>query len=209
MTVAEDAPDRSGRWTVKGAATRARIVETAAALMYERGVAGTSTEDIREAAGVSNSQLYHYFAGKDDLTHAVIAYQVEQVLAAQQPLLSGLDSFAALQAWREVLVGLASRQHGRGGCPIASLASEVADVDEDARVALVAGFARWESAIREGLIAMRARGELRGDADPDRLAVVTLAALQGGFLLTQTRRDVAPLHIALDAAIAYIHTFAT
>lgn len=98
MTVAEHAPDRSGRWTVKGRATRARIVETAAALMYERGVAGTSTEDIRDAAGVSNSQLYHYFAGKDDLTHAVIAYQVEQVLAVQQPLLSGLESFAALQA---------------------------------------------------------------------------------------------------------------
>lgn len=209
MTVAEDAPDRSGRWTVKGRATRARIVETAAALMYERGVAGTSTEDIREAAGVSNSQLYHYFAGKDDLTHAVIAYQVEQVLAVQQSLLSGLESFAALQAWRDVLVGFPARRHGRGGCPIGSLASEVADLDEDARIVLVAGFARWESAIRDGLVAMRERGELRGDAEPDRLALVTLAALQGGLLLTQIRRDVAPFHIALDAAIAYIRTFAT
>ncbi|MGH3695211.1 MAG: TetR/AcrR family transcriptional regulator [Pseudonocardiaceae bacterium] len=209
MTVAADAPDRSGRWTVKGAATRARIVETAAALMYERGVAGTSTEDIREAAGVSNSQLYHYFAGKDDLTHAVIVYQVERVLTVQQSLLSGLDSFAGLLAWRDVLVGFVSRRHGRGGCPIGSLAGEVADLDEDARLALVAGFARWENAIRDGLVAMRARGELRRDAEPDRLALVTLAALQGGLLLAQTRRDVAPFHTALDAAISYIRTFAT
>lgn len=108
-----------------------------------------------------------------------------------------------------MLVGFPARRHGRGGCPIGSLASEVADLDEDARIILVAGFARWESAIRDGLVAMRERGELRGDAEPDRLALVILAALQGGLLLTQTRRDVAPFHIALDAAIAYIRTFAT
>jgi AcrR family transcriptional regulator len=44
--------------------------------MYEHGVAGTTTEDILQAAGVSNSQLYHYFADKAELTRAVIAYQI-------------------------------------------------------------------------------------------------------------------------------------
>jgi hypothetical protein len=56
---------------------------------------------------------------------------------------------------------------------------------------------------------MRERGELRADADPDRLALATLTALQGGLLLTQTRRDNTPLKTGLDAAIAYIRTFAT
>ncbi len=50
--------------TPKGRATRERIVAAAAALTYERGVAGTSTEEVREAAGVSASQLYHYFDSK-------------------------------------------------------------------------------------------------------------------------------------------------
>lgn len=208
MIVSDDALDGTVRWTVKGRATRARIVRAAAALMHERGVAATSTEDVLAAAEVSNSQLYHYFADKNDLTRAVIAYQIEHVLAVQ-PLLSQLDSFAALQAWRDALVAFVAHRHGRGGCPLGSLAAELADLDEDARVALVAGFARWQAAIREGLAAMREGGELRDDADPDRLALATLAALQGGLLLTQTRRDTAPVQAGLDAAIAYIHTFAS
>ena len=41
------------------------------------------------------------------------------------------------------------------------------------------------------------------------LVLATLAALQGGCLLTQTRRDAAPLAAALDMAIAHIESYAT
>jgi AcrR family transcriptional regulator len=177
--------------------------------MYRQGVAGTSTQEIQQAAQVSNSQLYHYFADKQDLTRAVVAYQIERVLSPQETLLTGLDSFAALEGWRDALVTFASRREGQGGCPIGSLASELAELDEPARVALAAGLKRWEAAIRTGLAAMRERGELRAAADPDQLALATLTALQGGLLLTQTRRDSTPLKTGLDAAIGYIRTFAT
>ena len=181
----------------------------AAALMYEHGVANTSTQDILRAAEVSNSQLYHYFADKDDLVRAVVACQVERVVGFQETLLSRLDSFAALEGWRDAAVSLASKRRGRGGCPVGSLASELADVDETARQALCAGFERWESAIRDGLATMRERGELRADADPDALALATLTTLQGGLLLSQTRRDATPLATGLDAAVAHIRTYAT
>jgi TetR/AcrR family transcriptional repressor of nem operon len=138
----------------------------------------------------------------------VIAHQVERVLCIQESLLGGLDSFAALQAWRDALVEVVSERHGRGGCPIGSLASELADLDEPARVALAGGFDRWQTTIRDGLTAMRDRGELRDDADPDRLAVATLASLQGGLLLSKTRRDSTPLKTGLDAAIDHIRSFA-
>src|ERR1700760_4778305 len=96
--------------TKKGRATRDRIVAAAAALMYSHGVAGTSTPAVRDAAGVSSSQIYHYFAGKDDLTRAVIAFQAEAILSQQTPFLARLDSFDALHAWRDVVVD-AARQH--------------------------------------------------------------------------------------------------
>jgi hypothetical protein len=56
---------------------------------------------------------------------------------------------------------------------------------------------------------MRERGELRADADPDRLATALLGALQGGMLLTQTRRDPAPLEATLGAMLGYIESFAS
>jgi TetR/AcrR family transcriptional repressor of nem operon len=177
--------------------------------MYEGGVAGTSTQDILRAAEVSNSQLYHYFADKDDLARAVVAHQIERVLTYQEGLLADLDSFAALDGWRDAVVGFASQPHGQGGCPVGALASELADLDEPARQILMAGFERWETAIRNGLTTMRDRGVLRPDADPHTLALATLTALQGGLLLTKVRRDSAALAAGLDGAIAYVRTFAT
>ncbi|MBW0101190.1 TetR/AcrR family transcriptional regulator [Pseudonocardia sp. KRD-291] len=175
--------------------------------MFERGVAVTSIDDVRSAAEVSSSQLYHYFDGKRELVRAVIAHQTEAVLAAQQPQLSRLDSIEGLQTWRDLVLGVQAGRNGAGGCPIGSLAAELAEIDPEARLDLADGLGRWAGAIRDGLAAMRARGDLDESADPDRLAMVTLAALQGGLLLAQVHRDTAPLQAALDAAIAHIRSF--
>ena len=48
---------------------------------------------------------------------------------------------------------------------------------------------------------MAARGELHPGADPAALAQNTLAAVQGGLLLTQVRRDPNQLRKALDGAL--------
>lgn len=192
------------RLTKKGAETRARILGAAAGLIFERGVAGTGMEDIKEAAGVSSSQLYHYFADKQALVHAVIAHQSDAVVAAQEPLLGKLDSLDALRAWRDQAVAIQRQLNCEGGCPIGTLAGELAEADPDARADLAAGFARWEGAIAQGIEAMHGRGELPAEVDPDRLALALLAAHQGGLLLTQVRREPAPLEAVLDAMIDHV-----
>jgi len=193
--------------TDKGRATRNRVLDAAAELVFEHGVAGTSLDDVRAAANVSKGQLYHYFADKDDLVHAVIDRTVQQVLDAQ-PRLVDLSSWAAIAAWFDDLVALQVDRHAVGGCPIGSLAGELAETDEQSRTQLAAGFDQWEAPIREGLRQMQADGKLRRGADPARLATATLAAIQGGLVLTQTRRDPQQLRIALDAATAYLRSFA-
>ena len=72
------------RLTSRGAATRERIVAGAAALIYERGVASTSLDDIMAATRTSKSQLYHYFADKDALVLVVIRHQLDQIIAGQE-----------------------------------------------------------------------------------------------------------------------------
>src|ERR1700744_4372092 len=68
------------RLTPKGARTRARIVEEAAALIHERGVAGTTLEDVKVAADVSGSQMYHYFPDKTALGQAVTDPQADPIV---------------------------------------------------------------------------------------------------------------------------------
>ncbi len=201
-------PASARKFTAKGVATRTRIISAAAELVFAHGVARTSIEDVQQQAGVSASQMYHYFTDKNDLIRAVIAHQTDGILAAQRPLLDELDSFAALEGWRDLLIDLQEKRHCVGGCPIGSIAAELADDDPQARTDLADGFERWEAPIRSGLARMRARGDLRPDTDTDALALALLVALQGGLLLTQTRRNTAPLRAGLDTVLAHIRTHA-
>jgi AcrR family transcriptional regulator len=190
--------------TSKGRATRARIVGAASELMLDQGVARTTIEDIQAAAQVSASQMYHYFTSKDALVMAVIDYQEEQVLAVQHQGLDGLDSLAAMARWRDLVVATAGGLGCAGGCPLGSLASDLSETDPLARVRLAASFARWEAMLERGLAAMRDRGELPATADPGELALALLAAVQGGLLLAQVRRETRPLEAAIDTILAHI-----
>ena len=195
--------------TARGRATRQRIVASAAALIRERGVAETSVDDVLERAGASKSQLYLYFADRAALVREVVAENADLVLAAQEPHLSSLDSWKAIRAWLDSLVELQQDAGARGGCAIGSLVGQLAETDEQARQLLADGFARWEAPLRRGLDSLQERGKLDLNADPDRLATATLAAIQGGLVLTQTRRDPRQLAIAVDAAYDHLRSYAT
>src|SRR5918996_676542 len=85
--------------TEKGRATRERILQAAAELVAERGVAGMSLDDVRARTGTSRSQLYHYFDDRDDLVRAVIDVTTDAVIDVQGDLLGRLDSWAGIERW--------------------------------------------------------------------------------------------------------------
>jgi TetR/AcrR family transcriptional repressor of nem operon len=188
--------------TEKGRATRRRILDAACRLIAERGVAAVSLEDVEREAGVGRSQLYHYFDGRDDLLRAVIDTTTELVLGSQNGLLDNLDSLAAIDRWFDGLVALQEQGGAVGGCPIGSLVGQLAERDEQTRAALASGFERWEQPLVDGLSRMQERSELRPDASVETLADITMAAIQGGLLLTQVRRDPEQLRRALAGARA-------
>ena len=192
--------------TAKGRATRARVLKVAADLMFEHGAAATSIDDVKRAAKVSASQVGYYFGDKQSLVRAVIEYQAETLIEGQRPLLDRLDSFEALHAWRDYIVAMRMERQYVGGCPVGSLASELADSSPALREDIAAAFLRWREPIAAGLAAMRDRGELRSEADPETLSMALLAAVEGGTLLAQTLREVAPLEAVLDAVLAHVHS---
>ncbi len=196
----------AARITARGAATRARIVKAAADLMYVKGVAATTLDDVRAASGTSKSQLYRHFPDKDALVHAVVSTQSQTILAREHAQLDRLNSFAGLVRWRNVLTQLNRLQHGAYGCALGSMAIELSDQDDQARSALADTFAEWQRLIAAGLQRMKDKGTLRQDADPAALATGLMAALQGGYLLAQTTRDTTSMEIALDMALAQIKT---
>ncbi|HWH20125.1 MAG TPA: TetR family transcriptional regulator C-terminal domain-containing protein [Solirubrobacterales bacterium] len=195
------------RLTARGRATRARIIDAAARLMYEHGAANTSFEEVRKAAKASGSQMSHYFADKRSLIRAVIAHQADAVMADHHDAAIGnLDSVAALRVWASQIVDQQRSQNFEGGCRLGALAAELVESDAELRADFAAGFERWEALLRRGLLTMQQRGDLGPDANPDALARSLLAATQGGYLLTQAYRDATPLEDALGAAIDHIES---
>ena len=188
------------RLTPKGERTRARIVEEAAVLIHERGVAGTTLDDVKAAAEVSGSQMYHYFPDKNDLVQAVIDYQADATVSNQRH--ADLGSVAGVQAWRDMVIYAAERVQAKGGCPLGSLGGQLAESDPEARSLIAAGFERWTTEISEGLRSLQASGQLPPGLDPDDLAVTLLATLQGGLLLAQVQRSTRPFETAVDTLLA-------
>lgn len=61
------APKPRGRPSVRRELVERQIKEHAARLFAERGVSGTTLQDIADAAGLSRQAVYHYVDSKDDL----------------------------------------------------------------------------------------------------------------------------------------------
>lgn len=192
--------------TGRGRASRERIVERAAELVAEHGVAGTSLDEVLAAAGASKSQLYHYFAGRDELVEAAVERRCAQVLAELTQALGNVATLAELEATLAGFIA-AYEQQGLPGCPIGSLASEVAERNDGARLRVAAAFDTWEGLVSGALGRMRERGELRADASPDVLATALLASIEGGLLLSQARKHPASLRIAIAAGLAHVKSY--
>ena len=197
------ASNSKGSLTARGAQTRQRIIDTTAKLIYERGAEATTLDEVCEAGRISRSQLYHYFEDKEALVREVITLQANRILAAQSPPIDELDSIDALRRWAKTVEHL-HRASGGGGCPLGSLANELAHRSDGARILLQEGFRAWTDRLARGFERMQSRGDLDVDTSPTELAVAMVAAVEGGLLLAKTARSPAPLKCALDMALRYV-----
>jgi AcrR family transcriptional regulator len=193
------------RLTARGAKTRSRIVTSAADLMRVRGIGGTTLDDVVSASKVSKSQLYRHFDDKPALVRAVIEHVGERTIAGERERLENVRTMAGLRRWRDALVERNALQQGRYGFPLGSLANEFSDQDSIARTKLQDLFGAWHELFEGVLRRFQQDGVIPQDTDVAQLATGFVAAVQGGYLLAQTSRDVTPMASAIDMAIAHLN----
>ncbi|GAA2682004.1 TetR/AcrR family transcriptional regulator [Streptomyces lunalinharesii] len=193
--------------TAKGRATRARIVEGAAEVLREQGVAHTTLDDIRGRTGTSKSQLFHYFpAGKDELLLAVAQFEADRVLEDQQPHLGRLDSWESWHRWRDAVVERYERQGDH--CPLGTLFLQVGRSSPGARAIVTELMRQWQRHLASGIRALRTNGLVASALDVDRTAAALLAGVQGGVTIMMSTGDSTHLKAALDTGIEHLRTAA-
>jgi AcrR family transcriptional regulator len=193
--------------TAKGAATRRRIIEGAAAEIRERGVAATTLDDVRARTATSKSQLFHYFpGGKDELLLAVARHEADRVLADQQPQLGELTSWPAWRAWRDRVV---ARYRDQGTtCPLNMLISQIGRSTPGAQAVVTGLLERWQAEIAAGVRHMQRAGEVDDGLDADRAAAAILSGVQGGVLILLSTGGSTHLEAALDTGIEFLQASA-
>lgn len=186
-----------GALTPKGQATRARIIEGAAEVLRELGVAEATLDDIRLHTGTSKSQLFHYFPdGKDALLLAVAQYEADRVLDDQQPYLGCLDSWDAWYQWRDILV---ARYEAQGDfCPLGSLFLQIGRTRPGARAIVTELMRNWQANLAAGIRALQRNGHVPTALDVEQSAAALLAGIQGGVSIMLSTGDSTHLRAALD-----------
>lgn len=204
--------NRSGepRLTAKGRATRDRIVQAAAEVILADGLSALKMVNVRKSAAVSGSQLAHYFGSKQALIRAVVSHQIAVVLDFhRQTALHGLSSFDDFERWIELNMRYFKRIGYHGTPTFHALAGQLVKSDELTRTTLAAGYGQWVELFEQAIQQMKDRGVLVAHADPRRLALVVVAAHQGGGTLAYTYRRDWPHSDAVRFAVNYLRMFAT
>jgi AcrR family transcriptional regulator len=165
--------------THSNAEVRERILDTACALFYQRGVRAVGVDLVVAQAGVAKTSLYRHFGTKDDLIAAFLEREDKDFWGTWDRTArehSG-DAAAELDAhlgWIGERVGRANYR----GCPQINVAAEFPEIDHPARK--VAATHKHE--MRERL---KGIAERLGVARPDELAGQLSLLINGAFVSSQ------------------------
>jgi AcrR family transcriptional regulator len=162
-----------------GTEVRNKILETASALFYRRGVRAVGVDLVVAEAGVAKTSLYRHFGTKDDLVAAFLAREDEDFWGTWDRVAEKYkdDPRAELDAHLEWIGERVERPNYRG-CPQINVAAEFPEADHPARK--VAAEHKREMRRRLKGIADRL-----GVADPDELAGQLSVLVNGAFVSSQ------------------------
>ena len=169
--------------------TKDRMVMSAALLLRERGVAGTSFAKVLEHSSTPRGSIGHHFpGGKREMVADAVRSAGGAASAAMRHAVERGDTPAELFAmvcgfYRRALVDT----DFAAGCPVGNVAQEAHD-DEQLRAAADEVFNNWRSILRGSLTAAG-----HDEAAADDLAELCIAGLEGALMLARVNHSPNPI----------------
>ncbi|MEV6521342.1 TetR/AcrR family transcriptional regulator [Longispora sp. NPDC051575] len=181
----------------KGEETRARLLDAASRLLESGGYFGAGLNQVLAESGAPRGSLYFHFpGGKDQLVTESVARAGQDISA----LIGGIeatDTADLLAQLLDVLGDRLERSAWHQGCPVATVALELAASNDTVQRACSAAYTSWEAALRDQLVA-------DGHPGAEDLATTVLALIEGGLLLARAHRSRQPLTRVAGAITALL-----
>jgi len=169
--------------------TKERMVTSAALLLREHGVSGTSFAKVLERSGAPRGSVGHHFpGGKREMVADAVRFAGHAASAAMRQAVQRGDGPAELfsmvcRFYRRALVD----SDFAASCPVGAVAHEAYDTPP-LRDAANGVFAQWRAILVDALLA---DGHDRQDAAD--LAELCIAGLEGALMLARVAQDAGPV----------------
>jgi AcrR family transcriptional regulator len=169
---------------------RARMVQSAATLIRERGIHGTGLREVVAHSGGPRGSLGRFFpGGKTQLVTEAIDLALVEMFGDLERALSEAETFpeaisVIVTPWRRLLVD----HDFTLGCPLAATTCDAADNDS-LRTHVVEWLGRWRAPVVDAYTRF---GAQRAEAEAH--ATVLMAALEGALMLARAQRNIEPVN---------------
>jgi AcrR family transcriptional regulator len=191
----------------KGEDTRQFIVEKAAALYNQKGIAGTSISDIMEATNLAKGGIYRRFESKEAITLEVFSFLARRLFNSIDTVIKDKGSAT------DKLLALLDHYHNRlvmdkfGGCPLLNFGVESDDTDPVIRERVSKGIKaiqdRFSQIVTDGIEA----GEFRASVDADLFGIKMFNMLEGTILACRVFGNKLQMKIITDMLKGEIEGF--
>ncbi|PWV56964.1 TetR family transcriptional regulator [Chitinophaga sp. S165] len=177
----------------KAEKTKKFIIEQAAPVYNQKGVAGTNVDDVLEATKLTKGAIYSHFVNKDDLSMQVADHLLEKICMGIDQVMEKETTakgkiFAYLDFNKKPL-----NTYIKGGCPIFNMAVESDDNNSGIKPKiseiLSVSQKKFASILRRGI----KNGEFSSALDPDIYAFKMFAAIEGALVICRTMNNERPM----------------
>ncbi|ADD44653.1 TetR/AcrR family transcriptional regulator [Stackebrandtia nassauensis] len=174
----------------KGLQTRARFIEAARTLVEAKGYHGTGLNEVLALAGAPRGSFYHHFPrGKDQLIGEALAAAGQELDDMVNALAETATSSRELvAAFLEVLAERMTEADYAKGCPIATVALEVASSNPQLQAVCGGIYSAWQERLTSALLA-----EGRDPVEAEDLGATVLALIEGALVLARANRSRVPI----------------
>jgi len=162
------------------------MIGSAAVLLREHGVDGTSFSRVLELSGAPRGSIYHHFpGGKSQLVEEATRYAGDLISAGLAAALGSQSPVTALGTFGDTWKAVLEEYDFRAGCPV--VAATLSD-EPDARRAAAQAFRSWQDHLAEAL-----RSNHVEHARARRVGTMCVAAMEGAIVMARAERSIEPL----------------
>ncbi|MDR3681189.1 MAG: TetR/AcrR family transcriptional regulator [Flavipsychrobacter sp.] len=193
----------------KAERTRQMIIEQAAPIFNEKGIAGTSIDDVLKAAHVAKGCLYGHFDSKEALSLATVDYMLLKMgdataFSMQHHTTAKSKLLAFMDLYKDPLNSIF-----RGGCPIMNFSTEADDtnpcIQQKMQSFIGDATEQFIAIVKEGI----ANGEFSTTLNAEGFATKMFAAIEGGNMICRVMKSSQPMQTIIKSLKEELNTYCT